>query len=58
MQTRKYPRTLNEAFTNTPEYGCSIEKPVRASAAQRAVNWALLISLVTVILSIAFQGKP
>jgi cell division protein FtsL len=23
----KYPRTLNEAFPKTMEYGCSIEKP-------------------------------
>lgn len=25
-QTRKYPRTMNEAFPNTPEYAESIER--------------------------------
>lgn len=28
MQTRRYPRTLNEAFTRTAEYGAAIERPV------------------------------
>lgn len=27
MQTRKHPRTLNEAFPRTAEYGCAIERP-------------------------------
>jgi hypothetical protein len=25
-QTRKYPRTMNEAFPNTPEYAQAIER--------------------------------
>ena len=27
MQTRKYARTMNEAFPFGPAYGCAIEKP-------------------------------
>jgi hypothetical protein len=29
MQTRKYPRKLNEAFPYGARYGCAIEKPRR-----------------------------
>ena len=27
MNTRKYPRSTMEAFPNTAEYGCAIERP-------------------------------
>jgi hypothetical protein len=29
MNTRKYPRTMNEAFPKTAEYACSIDRPGR-----------------------------
>lgn len=28
MNTRKFSRTMDQAFPFGPEYGCSIEKPV------------------------------
>ena len=28
MNTRRYPRTMNEAFQRTAEYGCAIERPL------------------------------
>lgn len=27
MSTRRHPRTTNEAFHRTADYGCAIEKP-------------------------------
>jgi len=27
MNTRMYPRTLNEAFPKTADYACSVERP-------------------------------
>ena len=30
MNTRKYSRTLDEAFPFGPEYGCAIERPIDA----------------------------
>lgn len=28
MNSRKFPRTMDEAFPHGPQYGCAIEKPV------------------------------
>jgi hypothetical protein len=32
MNTRKYPRTLNEAFPNTADYACAVERPAESYA--------------------------
>lgn len=32
MNTRKYPRTLNEAFPNTADYACAVERPAESCA--------------------------
>jgi len=29
MTTRKYPRTMNEAFPRTVEYACALDRPAR-----------------------------
>ena len=29
MNTRKYPRTMNEAFPRTAEYACAVDRPAR-----------------------------
>lgn len=47
MNTRRYPRTTNEAFMNTPEYGCAIEKPYHRG--DRAVAIALAGAAVYMI---------
>jgi len=46
--TRRYPRTLAEAFPNSPDYACAIEGPRRLSTARLAsgVLWALLLALL------------
>lgn len=44
MNTRKYPRTLNEAFPHGAEYGCAIERPTRSGRAFGAV-WNFLASV-------------
>ena len=31
MNTRKFPRTMNEAFPNTADYACSVEAPYHRS---------------------------
>ena len=54
MQTRKHPRTLNEAFPRTAEYGCAIERPTKreafagyllAVAIAAGLTWAIVESL-------------
>lgn len=43
MNTRRYPRTLNEAFPHGAEYGCAIERPI--DKPDYIVVWASLICL-------------
>ena len=47
MNTRRYPRTMNEAFSRTAEYGCAIEKPYHRG--DRAVAIALAGAAVYMI---------
>lgn len=44
MNTRKYPRSLSEAFPHTAEYGCSIEARRR-----RRTHWALGVAIVSLL---------
>lgn len=46
--TRRYPRTLAEAFPNSPDYACAIEGPRRFSAARLASGflWVLVLALL------------
>ena len=46
--TRRYPRTLAEAFPNSPDYACAIEGPRRFSTARIAsgILWALMLALL------------
>lgn len=55
MNTRMFPRTTNEAFRNTAEYGCAIERPRKAD---KAVNWILALAAIAIVLSLIFQGAP
>ena len=55
MNTRQFPRTTNEAFPKTANYGCAIE---RTRPADRAVNWALFVGAIAVILAIRFGVQP
>lgn len=41
MNTRKYPRTLAEAFPRGPEYGCAIETP--ATTGERVIDAAFAV---------------
>jgi len=47
MNTRRYPRTTNEAFTRTAEYGCAIERP--CNSGDRAVAIALAGAAVYIV---------
>ncbi len=48
MNTRRYPRTMAEAFPHGPEYGCAIERPAPNRAPR--LLWAGLIALVLLAL--------
>jgi hypothetical protein len=43
MNTRKYPRTLGEAFPHTAEYATPIEKYSAHTWADKLVIWACVI---------------
>lgn len=58
MTTRKYPRTTNEAFQNTMEYGAAIEKPHKAwNLADKVMIGVSILAFAVVILDIFFWGK-
>lgn len=58
MSERKHPRTLNEAFPNTMEYGASIEKPYNGIHWVDKVIMAIsVIALVVVALDVFFWSK-
>jgi len=49
--TRKYPRTINDAFPKTMEYGASIEiHCVRLSVADLCIRVIGLVALIVVAL--------
>lgn len=54
MNTRTFPRTLNQAFPRTAEYGAAIERPApmfaRSRAASSSVGWGLAIAATVVAL--------
>lgn len=55
MTTRKHPRSMNEAFHNTVEYGAAIEKPYKGMKLVDKVMIAVsVISLIVVALDVFF----
>lgn len=48
MNTRRYPRTLSEAFPHGAEYGCAIERP--APNRYPRFVWAGIVVLVLLAL--------
>ena len=48
--TRKYPRTMREAFKDA-DYASSIERPI---SGHRAVNIALAIGIVAIFVSLVW----
>ena len=58
MTERKYPRTINEAFPNTMEYGAAIEKPYhRFNLVDKVMITVSLFALVVVALDVFFWSK-
>jgi hypothetical protein len=58
MTFRKYPRTLNEAFPNTMEYGASIEKPYYGlPLVDKVIITVSVLALVVVALDVFFWSK-
>jgi hypothetical protein len=54
MNTRKYPRTLREAFQDA-DYACAVERPysTRMDWQDRLVVAACIVALIAVIVVIA-----
>lgn len=53
MTNRKYPRTLNEAFHNTMEYGAAIEKPYKGlPLIDKVIITVSILALVVVALDV------
>lgn len=48
--TRRYPRTLNEAFPYGPSYGCAIERPA-PNPYPRLLWWAMIAVAVAAIVA-------
>jgi hypothetical protein len=46
MNTRSYPRTLNEAFPHTADYACAVERPREIDWQDRVVLWACIVAFV------------
>lgn len=46
MQTRRHPRTLDEAFPFGPRYGCAIE---RADSRDYGVAWWVCMAVLAVV---------
>lgn len=45
MNTRRYPRTLDEAFPRGMTYGCALERPDAAGERMAGVVLAVLIGI-------------
>ena len=54
MNTRRYPRTLNQAFPFGPEYGAAIERPSRVPAVLSDAALAAVIGLGLAALLVAW----
>jgi hypothetical protein len=53
VTNRKYPRTLNEAFHNTMEYGASIEKPYKGlPLIDKVIITVSVLALIVVALDV------
>lgn len=58
MTERKYPRTINEAFPNTMEYGAAIEKPDHSfNLVDKVMIAVSLVALLVVVLDVFFWSK-
>lgn len=60
MNTRKYPRTMNEAFPKTVEYASSIDRPTRYALRTwpRILVAAAVCIGITMLMAMAFPTKP
>lgn len=45
VNTRRYPRTMDEAFPHGAEYGCAIERPETDGERMAGVVLAVLIGI-------------
>ena len=51
MNTRRYPRTLNQAFPFGPEYGAAIERPAPSVIADLALAAVIGLGLAALLVA-------
>lgn len=52
MNTRTYPRTLNQAFPRTAEYGAAIERPTPMFARDKSASAAIAVVLIFAVVTV------
>lgn len=57
MNTRKYPRTMVEAFPNTTDYACALERPLRRQTWWRTALILVCCFCITMLMG-AVQTSP
>lgn len=45
MTTRRFPRTLDEAFPHGPAYGCAISRSAKSHPLETALDYALATAI-------------
>jgi hypothetical protein len=50
MNTRRYPRTLREAFPRDVDYACAVERP---EPARQVLRWAQRVAFAILAVGIA-----
>ena len=55
MNTRRHPRTMNEAFTRTVDYAASLERPPRFGVRRMARIAPIIMLIVVAIYVVAFS---
>lgn len=55
MNTKRYPRTLNEAFPHGPEYGCAVTGFARCKIANMALKFVIAVFAVPTLVAVLFD---
>ena len=58
MNTRRYPRTLGEAFPHSADYASSITRYSNPCRGDAAVLWTCLLGLVVVVVVLLLAPAP
>jgi hypothetical protein len=56
MNTRKHPRTLNEAFPRSASYGAAIERPAKVPLLDKIGGVALAVAIGLTLAVLLVEG--